>query len=342
MHRRWICLALAIGISAVATADEVVLLPNATLKLPGGRVRGQITAETPTDLKINPTTGADQTIPLDQIESISYDGAPATFSLAETRANNGQFAEAADLYKKAATEATGKPFIIQTAQFRRAAILTNAGFASPAEAEAAIEELQAFVRAYPASRHLATALENLIRLHLQKGDTVKATAALNTLKEKVPGVLGLATILESKILAKSGKPDQAIAILDRVIAGDKESPIARQAQLAKAESLAGEKKYDEALSVVQQVIEQSPPEAYEIQAEAHNTMGDCYRAANRPKDALLAYLKTDILFSKDKAQHPKALAMIEQLFRELKADIRADEVHETLKQLYPQSPYLKK
>ena len=36
----------------------------------------------------------------------------------------------------------------------------------------------------------------------------------------------------------------------------------------------------------------------------------------------------------------RALAMIEQLFRELKVDARADEVHDRLKQLYPQSPYL--
>jgi outer membrane protein assembly factor BamD (BamD/ComL family) len=54
----------------------------------------------------------------------------------------------------------------------------------------------------------------------------------------------------------------------------------------------------------------------------------------------MAFLQTDILFDKDKEQHPRAMAMIEQLFRELKVDARADEYHDKLKQAYPQSPYV--
>ena len=41
-------------------------------------------------------------------------------------------------------------------------------------------------------------------------------------------------------------------------------------------------------------------------ASAYNTLGDCLRAAGRPKDALIAYLHTDVLFAKDKEQHPRA------------------------------------
>lgn len=344
MHRRPLALAsslaLTLALAAVVAADEVVLIPNSTVKAPGGRIRGQITAESPSELKIKPATGADQSVPVDQVASVSYDGGPASFALAETRENNGQLAEAADLYKKAAAEATGKPFVAQAARFRRASILTDAAFASPARAKEAVDELDGFVQAYPASRHLGAALENLIRLHLQKGDAAKASAALAQIKEKVPGSADRVAILEAKILSKTGKPDQAVKKLDEIIASAKGTPKARDAQLAKAESLAGLNKFDDAIAAVQEVIKESPPEAYEVQAVAHNTLGDCYRAARRPKDALLAYLKTDILYDKDKEQHPKALAMIEQIFRELKVDVRADEVHERLKQLYPQSPYL--
>jgi len=328
--------------AASSVADEIVLIPNSTYKAPGGRVRGQILSESPAEVKIKPGAGADQTIPVDQIASITYDGAPPTLQLAETRANNGQLSEAADLFKKAAADATGKPLIAGSARFRRAEILADAGLSSPAKAKEAVAELDGYVQTYPTGRYIAPALESLIRLHLQAGEAAKAQAALAQLKVKLPGAGDRLTTLEAQILAKTGKFDAAIASLDKAIAGaaDKDSPRARDAKLAKAEILVAQTKFDEALALVREVIKDSPPEAAEIQALAHNTLGDCYRAAGRPKDALIAYLKTDILFDKDKGQHPRALAMIEQIFRELKIDARADEVHDRLKQLYPQSPYL--
>ncbi len=326
--------------AAPSVADEIVLIPNSTYKAPGGRVRGQILSESPAEVKIKPGAGADQTIPVDQIASITYDGAPPTLQLAETRANSGQLSEAADLFKKAAADATGKPLIAGTARFRRAEILADAALSSPSKAKEAVAELDGYVQTYPTGRYIAPALESLIRLHLQAGDAAKAQAALAQLKIKLPGAGDRLTTLEAQILAKTGKFDAAIAILDKAVAGAADSPRARDAKLAKAEILVAQKKFDEALALVREVIKDSPPEAAEIQALAHNTLGDCYRAAGRPKDALIAYLKTDILFDKDKGQHPRALAMIEQIFRELKIDARADEVHDRLKQLYPQSPYL--
>ena len=335
-------LALLLSAAQAVTADEIVLIPDATYKAPGGRIRGQITAESPAEVKIKPATGADQTVPVDQIASVSYDGAPASLALAETRVNNGQLAEAADLFKQAATEAAARPFIAGSAKFRRAKILADAAIASPAKAKEAIGELDAYVAEYPAGRELAPALETLIRLHLQANDGAKAQAALDQFKAKVPGAGNRVAVLEAKILSRTGQADAALALLDKAIAGasDKASPQVRDAKLARAEVLVTQKKFDEALAAVQEVIKEAPPEAADIQALAHNTLGDCYRAAGRPKDALIAYLQTDILYDKDKEQHPKALAMIERLFRELKVDARADEVRERLRTLYPQSPYL--
>jgi hypothetical protein len=64
-------------------------------------------------------------------------------------------------------------------------------------------------------------------------------------------------------------------------------------------------------------------------------------AAGRPKDALLAYLKTDILYSDAKDEHARALAKIRDIWLALKQDQRSAEVAERLRGLYPQSPYAK-
>ena len=66
-----------------------------------------------------------RSVPTDQIQSIRYDGQSASFQLAEARESSGQLAEAAELFKKAATESAGKPFPLQAAQFREAEVLTD-------------------------------------------------------------------------------------------------------------------------------------------------------------------------------------------------------------------------
>ena len=126
------------------------------------------------------------------------------------------------------------------------------------------------------------------------------------------------------MLGKQGKFTDAVAELDRLIASyPKGSERQRAALLAKAESLAGLKQYKDAEKLVKEVILANPAEDAAAQAPAYNTLGDCLRAANQPKDALLAYLHTDLLYSKDKEEHPEALFQIAALFRQLKQDGRA-------------------
>ena len=146
--------------------------------------------------------------------------------------------------------------------------------------------------------------------------------------------------LRGAILCRAGKHAEAIAELDGLIAGSsKGSDRQRAAMLAKAESLAGMKKFAEAETLVRQVIQANPAEDAAAQAPAYNTLGDCLRAANRLTEALIAYLHTDLLYSKDKEEHPRALHAIEALFRQLKQEARADEFAQRLKQEYPRSAW---
>src|SRR5271156_872334 len=109
---------LAIAWCEVSKADDVSLVPGATFKQAiGGRVKGQVQSESPSEVVV--LLGATTTsVPVDQIASIRYDGQSATYQLAETREANGQLAEAAELFKKAAAESAAKPFPLQAALFR--------------------------------------------------------------------------------------------------------------------------------------------------------------------------------------------------------------------------------
>jgi predicted negative regulator of RcsB-dependent stress response len=179
----------------------------------------------------------------------------------------------------------------------------------------------------------------LAKLQIQQGNFDQAARTLTQLNQ-VPWAADRAAVLQARVLARKGEYDKAVAALDRLLAKAPEgSAKHREAMLAKAECLAGLRKFDQAEAAVRSVIKAAPPEDAEVQALAHNTLGDCLRAAGKPKDALYAYLHTDILFDKDKEQRARALAQIAQLWKELKRDDFAEAALERLKQDYPNSPY---
>jgi tetratricopeptide (TPR) repeat protein len=326
---------------AVVRADTIRLVPGSSVKAVGGQLQGQVTSETPTEVKIK-VGGGEQIVPVDQIESVSYDGASPSYTLAESRRNAGLDAEAAELFQKAVAESKGKALLERAAQFGRAETLAGLALVDPSKSAEAVAALEPLTKGGTGGRQLGPALLLLIRLHLAAGDTEAASAALADLTARVPWAAGRAGVLKAKIQGRKGEHDAALAELDALIAASpKDSSAAREAMLAKAESLAATKKFAEAEATVRSVIEQAGAEDAAIQAEAYNTLGDCLRAAGRPKDALRAYLRTDILYSSAKDEHARALANIVEIWRELKQDARAADVLEQLKQQYPQSPYLK-
>jgi tetratricopeptide (TPR) repeat protein len=332
---------LAVLVVAVSvTADEVSLIPGSTVKSAiGGKVRGTIQSESPSEVVVklgNTTTN----VPVADIVSVHYDGQPASFTLAESKEAANLLSEAADLYKKAAAEAAGKPLIEQAAKFQQAQIIGELALGEPARATEAIALLDAAVRAYPNSRHVVAALEALARLQLQKGDFAAVEKTIAAM-DRLPQSADRAAVLRARLFDRKGDHDKATAEYDRLIQGSPDGSLRqREARLAKAESLVAAKKFTEAEADLRAVIKSAPAEDAAAQAAAYNALGDCLRAAGRLKDALVAYLHTDLLYSRDKEQHPRALAQIVKLWRELKRDDRADETLARLKQDYPQSPWL--
>jgi tetratricopeptide (TPR) repeat protein len=336
LHRAALAVLLIVAGSR-ARADDVNLVTGAKFEQAiGGRVRGQVQSESASEVVV--LLGAKEIkVPTDLIQSIRYDGQSASFALGEARESSGQLAEAADFFKKAAAESAGKAYPQQAALFREAEVLTDLAAVEPDRIKDAKDALTKFVRQYPSGRHTIGARACLARIQLASGDFPAAEAAIADLA-RLPKGGERAAVLRTKLLAKQNKHKEAIDELDKLIAASpKGSERLRAAQLAKAESLAGLKDFAKAETLLREVIKSTPPEDAAGQAPAYNTLGDCLRAANRPKDALLAYLHTDLLYSKDKEEHPRALHQISVLFRKLKLDGRADEFAQRLKTEYPHS-----
>ncbi len=325
--------------SAATAADIVTLTPDATTKgAIGGAFRGVITAESTTKVEIK-TGNTVSSIPINEIASISYDAHPGSLDQAQTKETAGALAEAIELYKKAAGEASTKPFIVEEAAFGQARATAELAQGDPAKVNEAIALLDTFSKTYKAGRHVPLALESLAKLQIARENYAGAEATLGSLA-KLPGGDDRSAALRIRMLSKKGQAAEAIAEIDKAIAAHPEgSSRKRDAILAKADALTSLKKYAEAEALVRGVIRGANAEDAATQAAAHNTLGDCMRAAGKPKEALYAYLHTDLLFSKDKEEHARSLSQIAQLWRELKKPERADDVLERLKTEYPRSPY---
>jgi len=72
--------------------------------------------------------------------------------------------------------------------------------------------------------------------------------------------------------------------------------------------LAAGGKIDEAVALINDVIAKADPENQELYARAYVALGNCYKAAGKPKDALLAFLEVDLLYPTSPEQHAEALA----------------------------------
>jgi len=332
-------LSLALASLATSSGDIVTLSSDATTKAAaGGVVRGTVTSESSTkvEVKLGNTVTS---IPTNEVVSIAYDNQPVSLTQARDKEAANSLTEAADLFKKAAAEASSRPFIAEDAAFGQARALGELALTDASRAPEAISLLDAFARTYKAGRHVGPALEALARLQIARDNYPALETTLAALSQ-LPKGDDRAAIFRIKVLTKKGQLDQALAELDKVISSAPDGSVKkRDAQLSKAENLVALKKYADAEATVRAVIKAAATEDAATQAAAHNTLGDCLRAAGKSKEALYAYLHTDLLFSKEKDEHARALAQIAQLWRELNRADRADEALERLKQEYPRSPY---
>ena len=324
--------------AAMTWADVVTLTSDATTKgAAGGVVRGTVVSESPTKVEVK--LGNNVTaIPTAEVASVVYDGHPVSLEQAQAKDATNALPEAIELYKKAATEASAKPFIAEDAAFGQARATADLAQGDPGKVAEAISLLDSFSRKYKDGRHVGPALESLAQLQIARENFTGAEATLAALG-KLPRGDERSASLRIKMLSRKGQTAEAITEIDKIIAANPDgSARKRDAILAKAEALVSLKKYTEAETMVRSVIKAAPAEDATTQAIAHNTLGDCLRAAGRSKEALAAYLHTDLLFSKDRDEHAKALGQIAVIWREMKRLDRADEALERLKQDYPKSP----
>jgi tetratricopeptide (TPR) repeat protein len=133
--------------------------------------------------------------------------------------------------------------------------------------------------------------------------------------------------------------DAALAMPDGGAADGQNQKLS--ATLGKAVSLAETGKGDEAVKIIQKVIQDADPQQKELHARAYNALGNCYEKTKQTKDALFAFLRVDVVYSNVPEAHAEALAHLVSLWKAVGNEEQSREARETLLQRYGNSKWAK-
>jgi tetratricopeptide (TPR) repeat protein len=298
---------------------------------------------TPLEITLDQGTGGTKKIAVHAIRGVLFGGEPAELSQARVNAKNGGYATALERLEEIDESHVERDFVRQELEYYRAYCAAKAALET--KGGPIVEtgrKLNQFVRDNPQSFHYLEAAELMGDLLMASGKFSAAERQYAELaKTPWPEYKTRAGTHVGRSLQAQGKHDEAIEQFESVLnlaAGDES---ARAATLGKAVSLAATDRLDEAVRLIEQVIQDADPEQRQLQARAYNALGDCYERAGRTKDALLAYLHVDVLYSTVPDAHAEALSHLIPLWESVGQEARAREAQQMLNERYAGSRWAK-
>lgn len=341
--------ALVVGILSTAslgTASALAQAKTDRIRLAKSSETGDIKETSPLEVTIAKSGGGSRTVPVNEIRSIQFADEPSELSQARLNANNGAYAAALAALGKIDAADVKRDLIKQDIEFYKAYCAAKLALGGSGEIADAGRQLLTYTRAYPKSFHNLAANEAMGDL-LMAAEKYDAAARQYAELAKAPWAdyKMRAAVAAGRSLQAQGKQAEAIAQFDSALAMATESLDAQSQKLAatlgKAISLAESDKIDEAVSSIEKVIQDADPEQKELHARAYNALGSCYEKGDRKKDALIAFLHVDIVYSSVPDAHAEALSHLAPLWQAVGQEERAREARQTLKEKYGSSKWAK-
>jgi tetratricopeptide (TPR) repeat protein len=342
------CCALGLGRAPAVRAQSDVTFYDRTTKKEM-RATGDIQSEAPNKIVIKPNTGAAREIAAADIVDVVYEVPPRS-KLDYTAARGDErkidtvkeeerkktIDEAVRSYQKLLRDLTGEKArpAARHLEYKIARLLGRAAEDQDDQVDPAIEALQKFRKEHPDSWQISSCARLLARLLLDKKKDFEgarkvyadlaATPSLARETKQECDLLMARCLIRGKKVAEAAKLLQDV--LKTVPSDDSQ---ATRVRVYLAECLGNSGKLDDAVKQLEELIAKTPDN--DLKALAYNTLGDCYRENNRPKDALWAYLFVDVVYHQDKREHARAVEQLARLFAELGDKERAEQYRERMK-----------
>lgn len=335
--------ALVVPFSSAWSAD-IVFRKGST-----ARIGGEFKSQSKTELVImaGPGNNKEERIPANEVQRVEWDGEPATMKLARSAEERGNLGDALSKYLEVqgGLDASNKNLKADL-EFLIARVNAKLAKADAAKADEAVGQLEAFGQAHPTSFRFYDALLLLGETYLSMGDYAKAEPAFKQLEQAPWDDYKMASqIAQGRLLLRKDDVASAQTLFEKVASQpaktDSEKARQYEARLGVATCLQRQNQFEKASAELDQIIKQAPADDSKTMGEAYLRKGDNLLAAGQKKDALLAYLHVDILFSGEKDLHAEALYRLSTLWNEVAQPGRAADARTKLTTDYPNSEWTK-
>jgi tetratricopeptide (TPR) repeat protein len=322
-----------------ARGEDAISRRGATTPL-----RGDVTSVTRTEVVVTGRSNKKEyRVPANEIERIRWESEGAQLSQNRLEERNGQFDKAIEGYQAALKDATNENLRTDV-EFLLARTTAAKALKDEEHFDDAIVLLEKFLAAHPRSFRYFEAQRLLAQIAMAKGDVEKGNAALRAMSEAPWTDFKMeADILRARVALAHDDVGGALKALESVIAVTPSTPAERsrryEALLTKASCLQKQSKYQAATEVLTGILDEASDEDTKTLSETCIRLGDCYQAGGRTKEAILAYLRVDILFPKEKKQHAEALYYLSRLFAQDGKPDKAADAAARLQERYPRSPW---
>jgi tetratricopeptide (TPR) repeat protein len=308
----------------------------------GAPARGTINTDGMTRDKVTiDTMGGQRDIQVNDIVRITFAGEPTELVAGRNNVLQKNYNQALIDLKKLDGQKIDRAFIKQDIEFYKAVCLTRAALGEGGDKSAASRAMLAFVGAAQQNYHFYEAAEALGDLAMASGkwaDAAKyygptglAGAPWADYQMRANNATGRAMIGEKQF-------PQALEKFKAVASSDLSTPEAARQKLLAAVGTAicqaETGQVDEAVAALKSLIDKNDPQDAVLFARAYNALGRCYLKQNKPKDAVLALLHTDLLFYADADAHAEALYHLSKLWTDINKSDRALAARNTLRERY--------
>jgi tetratricopeptide (TPR) repeat protein len=334
-------LAIAIWLAAATAARGDDAIRAAGLRHVGRIV--QMTAQEVTLV----TSVKNETIPVNQIESLDFDGEPTVLKNARNCVADGRYADAQKFLEGVNLDNIDRAELKQEVEFYAALATTRLALSGKLRIVDAGKLMGDFVSKYPQNFHYLEANEllgDLLVANMRYGDARKYYERVG--QAPWPDYKMRAAVAIGQVLLAEGKPEEAMKSFEGVLRMKAADGLSQAQHLAatlgKARCLAETKQADEAIKIARDVIAKADAaEDAALLARAYNTLGVALRKAGRTQEALFAFLRVDTLYSSDGDAHAEALYHLVHVWQDLKNVVRMQETRRILEDQYKESRWCK-
>ena len=336
---------------------SVVICPTAfaqrtdqLIPLKGVPISGIVITMSPTEITIN-VRGTDQKISVRDIKRLTFADDPRELAAGRDHILNGDLPAGCDQLKKVDPAAITRDFVKQDLDFYLAYCQAKLALSGGGDKEAATQSLMNYARSASKNYHFISAAELLgdLAVELEKYDEAArfyGYLAKTAREASWPDFALQVAAMEARVLEAQGKFPEALQKYDAILAANINSPEASRqksfASVGKAGVYAETNQPEEGIKIVDDIVQANDSQDTELFGRAYNAQGRCLIKMNKPKEALLAFLRVDLLFNQHPDIHAEALHYLSKLWTGTNKSDRAAAAHNVLAQRYAGSRWAKK